>query len=275
MTTVLAAIDNSAAARGVLAAAAALALRLNAGVQAVHVRQDGTQTVAGMAEAAHFPFEVVVGDPVEAIVEAGEAPGVVAVVMGVRGATTGRRPAGRTALAVVQRSTKPVLVVPPDWLGLEFGRVILPLDATMETTAAVTEIVRFLCEGATDLIVVHVFGAGTVPAFWDQPVHEEEAWAREFLSRFCDVPAARMRLRRGAVGREILGAVAEEHGGLVVMAWAQDFSAGRAEAVRTALAGSPVPVLLVPVTAVQPRATPAEDAHASPSKADRSGVGTA
>jgi Universal stress protein family len=88
-----------------------------------------------------------------------------------------------------------------------------------------------------------------IPAFTDQPQHEQAAWAREFLERFCrwGVGTVRLETRVGRSG-ELIPLVADECGcDLIALGWAQELSSGRAPVVRETLERSHLPVLLVPV----------------------------
>ena len=100
-----------------------------------------------------------------------------------------------------------------------------------------------------DVIALHVHDENAIPAFTDQPQHEHDAWAREFLARYCPWGIGTVRLER-RVGRsdELLPEVAEQVGcDLIALGWTQQLEAGRAPVVRAALERAPVPVLLVPV----------------------------
>jgi len=112
MNTVLACIDNSAAARPVLALARALAPLFDAEVEAVHVVEDG-ETAREAARAFDVKIHTLHGDVVEALADAIREENVVAAVVGARGRPKGPRPAGHVALELAERADAPVLVVPP------------------------------------------------------------------------------------------------------------------------------------------------------------------
>jgi nucleotide-binding universal stress UspA family protein len=158
--------------------------------------------------------------------------------------------AARLVTDVIQRCTKPVVVVPVRRRATpptSIDRVLVPLDGTVESAVTVAETVALFGASGADIIVLHVFDRTTVPKFWDQAVHARKSWVDEFLSRFCDQPNVRMELRSGTPGEHILDVTASEHADLIAFGWGQNLSAGRARTVRSTLAQSTIPVLLLPL----------------------------
>ena len=157
---------------------------------------------------------------------------------------------------VIQRCPLPVLVVPagkrlpPPTV---VDRVLVPLNGTAVSADAVAETVGMFCAHGVDVVVLHVFDESTVPRFWDQAEHARQSWAEEFLARFCDRPNARLELRSGTPGANVVDVAIAEHADLIALGWAQDLSPGRAHTIRATLASSPIPVLLLPQS-------PADDA---------------
>jgi nucleotide-binding universal stress UspA family protein len=142
-----------------------------------------------------------------------------------------------------------VLVVPVSKRPLatsDLDRVLVPLDGTTLSADTVAEAVGIFCARGIDVVVLHVFDQSTVPRFWDQAVHARKSWAEEFLARFCDRPNARLELRSGAPGDNIVDVAMAEHADLIALGWAQNLSAGHAHTIRVTLANSPIPVLLLP-----------------------------
>lgn len=248
MKSVLAALDNSATAASVAAAGRALAAMLDVEVAAVHVQENGAETARSVAKKYHLELLEVRGTPVERLADLLGSDEIAAVAVGARRDLGGPRPVGSTALAIVERATKPVLVVPPEASVPEvFQRALVPLDATLATARAVSDSLRAAATAGIDLTALHVFADRTIPRFWDQPAHAEHAWASEFLSRFCGEPGAHVEIRTGAPGHEVLVVAEEEQIDLIILAWLQTFADGRAELVREVLSNAVVPVLLVPV----------------------------
>lgn len=250
MKTVLAAVDSSLAGTPVLVTARALGRLLGVQVEAIHVASDREETVRAFAEAADVPLRIVSGPVVERLIDAGRDENVAAVVIGAQGMPSGSRPLGSTAFAVATSLLKPVVVVPPSGrIAAELRRVLVPLEGTTSTSLAPRSIVELARGAKLDVIALHVHDEQDIPAFTDQPQHENEAWAREFLARYCPWGLGVVHLER-RLGRcdELVPLVAEDvHCDLVALGWAQQLSAGRAPVVRAALERSRVPVMLVPV----------------------------
>jgi nucleotide-binding universal stress UspA family protein len=151
--------------------------------------------------------------------------------------------------AVLQHCDKPVLLVPPNERLRTYGigRALVPLDGTPESAAAVAETMALLARAGVDIVVLHVFQPDTVPRFWDHSVHAETAWQSEFLSRYCADQDVRLEVRSGEPGESIGHIASVERVDLIVLGWSQRLEPGRARTVRSAVASSAVPVLLVPL----------------------------
>lgn len=150
---------------------------------------------------------------------------------------------------VVQRSARPVVLVPAAARGRrpEIRRVLVPLDGTAESSAAVAETVEQFARAGVDLVVLHVFDAETVPRFWDQAAHARGAWAEEFLARYCAQPGVRLELRSGVAGDHVLDVAEAERADMIALGWSRQLDPGRARTVRRAILDSVVPVMLVPL----------------------------
>jgi hypothetical protein len=107
-------------------------------------------------------------------------------------------------------------------------------------------------EARIEVIALHVHQEKSLPAFTDQPQHEDRAWAEEFLARYCPSGLGTVRLDV-RVGRceELVPLVAEECGAdLIALGWSQVLAEHRAPVVRATLARARVPVMLIPVQSV-------------------------
>lgn len=250
MKIVVAAIDNTPAARAVLSAAGALARILGAGVEAVHVREGSTAGAEAAASAGGVKLEVLNGETAPTLVTAAGLAPAVAIVLGMRSSPAGRRPAGHVALEVVSAADTPVLAVPPDCpCPVRLRVALLPLEGTRETSRAVAGLIAAaLGRRRVEPVGLHVQDSEHVPRFEDQAHHEVDAWLREFERRYCQWPATgRILLRTGVPSDVVLDVAEEIHADLIVLGWSRDLSRGRAAVVRAALERSPVPVLLLPV----------------------------
>ncbi len=246
MSTVLAAIDDSAAARPVLAAAAALAPLWDATVEAVQVAEDGGNTARAAADAAQVHLRTLGdGDVATRLVELSHEPAIVAIVIGARGRPKGRRPAGHVTWDLITRCEKPVVVVPPDArVQPAMRRVLLALEGTPSNSKG-TEPIHALAErGALEVVAVHVFGEDELPRFSDQVQHETAAFAEEFLACYGS-GCTRLEFRVGTPAEEVLSTAAALDADLIVLAWSRNLAPGRALFVRHVLEHSQIPMLLL------------------------------
>lgn len=254
MPIVLAAINDPTAGSSVLDAARAMSVVFGASLHAVHVRSPMTPAevpaALALVDRENVPLTVLVGDPVEEIVHAASGQDVEIVVVGAREHPAGPAPAGHVALGVAQRTSKPVLVVPPaSRLRGGTGRpakALVPLEGTAESADAIAACMCLLAEAGVELVAVHVFD-DAVPRFWDEPAHATDAYIDEFSARWCRQPDVGVRLRSGSAPAAMMEVAEAEDVDLIVLAWSQDMSPGHARMIRSAMAGATLPVLLVPV----------------------------
>ncbi len=247
---VLAALDCSMAAGPVLATACALGEVLGADIVAIHVRQDGTHTPRSLSNAAGVPLRIVDGAVVERLVSAASAEVVTAVVIGARSVPADPRPLGSTAIAIATTLPKPVVIVPPDAdPRSSIRRILVPLEGDIATSLAPRSLIELAPDAGVDVVALHVVLPDSIPAFTDQPHHEQEAQAHEFLARYCPWGLRTVHLAT-RIGRreEHVSLAAHELGcDLIVLGWSQRLTPGRALVVRAALEGSRLPVMLFPV----------------------------
>lgn len=253
MTAVLAALDDSAAARPVLDVARRVATLLTADLVAVHVREDGSGTTAeAVAGSAGVPMIVRAADGSAAVTDAIAAVqrelGVAAVAVGTRGLVGSERPIGHVALRLVQELPVPVLAVPPASADRPIRRVLVALEGGAESEAAAALVDRFGDGSGLEVVALHVFPPEGLPPFGDHPVFETEAWSREFLRRTAGPPPHRLRLevRVGSVVDIVAGSVDEFGADLVVLAWNRTLAGGHGRIVRRLLETGRVPTLLLP-----------------------------
>jgi nucleotide-binding universal stress UspA family protein len=254
MRKVIAALDNSLAARAVLDTAGNLARLFEAEVEAVHVKEDGDASAQQAAELAGLELRRVPGPTVPALVKAAAAEDVAALVVGTRRLPVGGRPVGTTALDVITSLLKPVVVVPPDAFHRSaLQRVLVPLEGTAATSLAPKGIIEVAHDAQLEVVVLHVHDASSLPAFTDQPQHQVRAWADEFVARYCPwgIGKVSVELRVGRPAEEIVRAAEETGAHLIALGWAQEIDWGRAPVVRELLERGRTPVLLVPVRLVK------------------------
>lgn len=271
-TTVLAALDGSAAARAVLETAISVADVFGGTVEGVHV-DDGSdievpQTLAVRYGVPLRVVAVVLGDDAVERTLAREitAPDVTVVVVGARALPGAGRRVGHLARAVATASRAPVVVVPPEAARSAGGtreagvrRALIPLELAAPAPDAVLDCVERLRQAGVDVVAVHVFVDG--PRVADHPVRDLALLGDEFLARSLPGTVADIDLRAGPVGAEILHAAGEAGVDLIVLSWAQDLSPGRAAVVRDVVRSATVPVLLLPAAVGRmagPRAVPVQ-----------------
>lgn len=258
MTTVLAALDNTAAAHPVLHAALRLADLIGASVEAVHVPDGPSDTPRALAERHSIPLHLLDRPVGPALLTAIEAPEVTAAVVGARSLPGDHRPMGSTAMEVAQQSLKPVLIVTPeagDVASHPFHRLLLPLEGERESSRPVLDKLLPLVAEDVELVVLHVFTAETTPRFLDRPGRDLELLGDELRCRHCP-DAAEIEMRTGHVGQRVEEVSRERTVDLIVLAWSQALDEGRAAVVRDVLVRAEVPVLLLPV-ADEPVGAPA------------------
>ncbi len=250
MSTVLAALDGTEAARPVMETAVAIGRLTGSVVEVVHVRQDATEPVGGPESVAGCngaPFTLLEGPTESALLTAARGPDVMAMVLGTGATPDGRRPIGETAHGVLEHATIPMAVVPPNAAapGL-IQRMLAPLDGSEVSSRSVVELMRLLVTDI-ELTVLHVFAAASVPAMLDRPHYDLDSLGREFLARHCPV-ATGIEFRTGSIGPQIVALSKVNHAQLIVLSWSQDLRPGRAHVVREVLSGADVPVLLLPLS---------------------------
>lgn len=259
MSTVLAAVDGTPAARCVLATTRAVSQALHLEARALHVGES-PGLAAEYAQEYGLALLVVPGRPDLRIIEAGEHSDVDLVVLALHG-LPGRNEPGHTARAVATQLTKPVLVVPPEApIRPTPRRVLFPLDGTRGVSTAVRPLIAAYVAAGADVIAVHVFEPHTVPMFLDG-APDEVAWREEFLSQHCAGLGIRLETRPGPIVLALLDVAATEDVDVIALGWRQNLAPEHAYVVREVLERARRPVALVPRRARHDRdgARPPED----------------
>lgn len=246
MSRIIAAVDDSAAAHPVVAAAQLLAPVFGAEVEGVHVAEVEGRTAAAAAASVGVPFRTVPGDPRDVLVSLAADDDVVGFVIGQRShlAAAGT---GHLALGLADSVDTPVLVVSPRAvLPHRFRRVLVAMEGGPGRSRELKRAIALAAGADLELIVVHVDDEASVPSFSDQVQYETEAYAEEFLARYLPGnPDVRLELRIGAPVDEILATCEVEQPDVVAMGWPHAAGADRGAVVRAVLERSAVPVLLV------------------------------
>lgn len=252
MSTVVAALDTTAAARPVLETALLIGELTASSIEAVHVRSDSVRSAEipeSLATRYGVPFRLLEGDVKHLLLGAFDRPEVVAAVIGARSTPGGRRPVGRTARHLLERANKPVVVVPPDYTPpTSLRRLLVPLEGNVPSSGAVLDKLAPLLTVDAELLALHVFTDLTVPSMLDRPSQDLDMWGREFLYRHLPQGSG-IVLRPGPVAARVAEVSREHDADMIVLSWSQSPSPDRARVIRDVLANSVLPVLLLPAAA--------------------------
>ena len=122
------------------------------------------------------------------------------------------------------------------------------MEGTPDKARSTKRTIEVAARAGLELIVVHVDDESSIPRFSDQVQHETDAYAREFLARYCrGAPEARLELRIGLPADEILAAVDKVAPDIIAIGWPHSSEPGRGAVAREILDRSHTPVLLVAV----------------------------
>jgi len=183
-------------------------------------------------------LDVEVGDAAERIAARTQTDSVAFLVLPVESEGPDPCGLGLVAARALQHAESSVIIVRPGHALRRIARILVPLDGTPRTAAAIApagELARF-AEASLDIVMVGQIdlptpdavelGAMSTPQYIDQPQHEWAAFSREFIERFLgaighcppDVPA-RFFLRVGDPANEILRAASDLTSDLIVLVW--------------------------------------------------------
>jgi len=167
---------------------------------------------------------------------------------------------GHVSRAVIERSSVPVLLLPPSYReALPWNTVLVPISGEAEVDEALTEAVSFANALSLEVHVVHVVdGPGDEPglaasARYADAVHHEypqqlTELARKALAHRSAEDChciAHVALARGQVETELLKQIEQQHISLLVIGWHGRFMSGHAEVLKALLAAITCPLLLV------------------------------
>lgn len=252
MRVIVAALGDDAAAPGVVAAAAAVGRLFAAEVELVNVREDGPAAAAeAAAAAAGLTLATLPGDPYSALSAAAEREDVVALVLAADGAPKAGHRLSHITRQLITSVSKPVVVVPAGYAASgRIARVLVPLDGTPASAAALRGTVEMAAEAEVEVVLVHVLDVSNLPAFGDQVAHEVRTWSDAFIARNAPTAhGARLELRVGRPAAGIEEALQESQADLLALGWSRELTEGRAAVVSELLAAAGVPVLLTAATA--------------------------
>jgi hypothetical protein len=255
--TILIALADDLAERPVVAVGMAIGELLDAEVSALHVGESAPLLARRVCDEMQLPLSIRSGRVVPVLRTEIDAEGVVATVLGARSRPGGRRPSGRTTFRLMASATKALVIVPPDLApSWRLRRILLPIEGVLSTLGKL--IISRASGLGIDTTILHVQEETSIPLFEDQPQHEGEAWAEEFVARHDGLDRAEVTVRVGVPSVEIARFAGSEHPDLVVLGWREDLSArglssGRAEVVRSSMGQLQLPIMLVPEPAPRRR----------------------
>lgn len=250
MNRVLAALEPGPSLEPVARAARAIAAIFAAEPFGIHVVEAGSPPANRLQDDVGFPVTLRSGPVVDILLQATDTADVAMAVVGTRSHLDTEPPTGHVTLQLAEQTTKPLLVVPPrSALGARgaMRRVLVPLDGAPHTSVASRKMLQRLTTADIEVTATHVLSQRDDLHFVDAPQHAYDAWRREFIARHAE-PGTRLDLRRGAIWQAIQTCASDMNADLVVLAWSQYLSPGRAVVVREALANPTIPILLLPAS---------------------------
>ncbi len=256
--TLLIVVSDGGAEEGLIDSARGLAAAASWDVRAVHVHETGGG--AGVGDPEGLELIDVAADSPEDLVKLVSRADVDCLAVGL-GAVDGPG-LGAVAEAFLECFSAPLLLVRPGMRALSgLQRLIVPLEGTPSSSAAMLFAEATLCRPGREIMVLNVVtghtpaetGSLPAPRFIDQEQYEWSDWQEEFSMRFSQCASGRthrvsVRIGDpvGAITREALACEAE----LIVLSWSGTFAEGHGRVVRRLLEAAPCPLLIVPADAV-------------------------
>lgn len=184
-------------------------------------------------------LDVDVGDPVERLDVLSRCPAVAFVVLAEEAEPGTDLPAScSTALRAVARMSASAIIVRPGTALAEIRNILVPLDGTPSTAAALEPAGELAARAgaALDLVLVEEGkpppsepGTMAAPRYIDQPQHEWPAFSMEFIQRFVGsvghrLPGVPVRffLGMGRPAAEILRYASELRPDLIALVWREE-----------------------------------------------------
>jgi nucleotide-binding universal stress UspA family protein len=216
-------------------------------VDAVHVREPDQAPPESTAEAAGEPLRLLDGAVVETLAALATAADAVVLVVGSTGRPDEPAVLGHVAVELLHRCDTPILVVPPRArVADRIRRVLIAMKGTYGNALTLTRAVDLAAGAAIELVVVHVDSASTIPSFSDQPQHEADAYAAEFLARYVPgAPSAQLELRIGVPAEEILRVTEETRPDAIAIGHRQASPLAGSDVTRHIIERIDVPVFVV------------------------------
>lgn len=266
---VLVPLDGSVPALSALPVAKAFAELQKATLHFVHITHETAPFIEMLPrlgldarELRGAVLHIQTGEPAAEILQIARDHHCLLIVMCTHTAAAHSRPIlGGTALAVLQGTLCPLVLVPPD-RGLRpwsLRRILLPHDGTPTSSAAIRPAAELARLADAELNVLHVATSRTHPPlehgsltlrYMDQPQHEWPGWAEEFIGRLscvCPLDSLRvqMLLAHGEPGDEVVRVAADHSSDLIVLAWRGVWERPRALTIKSIVDHAACPVMIV------------------------------
>jgi nucleotide-binding universal stress UspA family protein len=273
---ILVALDGSPAAATALPTARALAAQLDATLEILHIASEEAPTDdlwsrlhAGLIGSEAVQIRSHAGEPAAVILEAVSDPAVILVVLTTHGRDVEPgRPLSHVAEAVAATADRPVVLVRPEAATASdaavgpFRRLLVPLDGTPTTAAALPPVTTLAARLGVEIDLLYVAGLdgpapgepGSMgaPRYVDQPQHEWAGWKSEVVQRFGTYLAQcptdvhqQMYLAHGDVATEVIAFAIKHRCDGIALVRRSRLEAGRGLVLRAILDRTPCPVLLL------------------------------
>jgi nucleotide-binding universal stress UspA family protein len=228
------------------------------------------ETLAGLHVKQHVdreePVEIIAlaEEPASVLLGFAEQPDVLLVPY--TGKINAEYELGPVAEEVVRKASSPILLVRPEAPsnGYRIRRLLVPLDGSPVTAAALPPISRLACQLGASIDLLYVASSlsrwpddvGTLvpPRYVDQPHHEWRAWFAEMIARYATVaecPAnvsIEVFLQASEDVAEDIAHFAKEHSSdAIVLVRRSHLEDGHAGILRGVLKRTPCPVFIVGV----------------------------
>ena len=125
-------------------------------------------------------------------------------------------------------------------------RAVVPIEGIEEPSKALRKTMGSLSDVGTELIIVHVFDNSTIPSFWEGAGHNDIAWKKEFMLRYCAQRNARLHLRIGKAPLAIVALAEDEDADVIVLEWNGSIEERRSPTIRSLIERSTTPLLIIP-----------------------------
>ncbi len=172
---------------------------------------------------------IVVGSPANTILNKAQEMDADLILIGA-GNRTGqfRFSGGPTAQTVIEQATQPVLAVRPDHPGIQFWKILCPVDQSGPSAQGLRNAIRLARQFGGELVILTVVpdvtwvtAAVETGKFADAKAEYESKWRDEFDRFLAEIPThevkVKIEIRQGAPHEQIIAAAQEHHSDVIIM----------------------------------------------------------